>query len=197
MIHGNFMAIARNIYSIFQVRCLRKKLGGLGENSFIGHSCVFQGGGNKYIFIGDDTCLGAHNILGCWVNYHGKRHNATIIIGNHCRISDYVQISSCEKVIIGDNALIGRFVYISDNNHGDTSIEALRLPPSERELSIKGPVIIGKNVWIGDKATILSGVNVGEGSVIAANAVVTHDVPPYTVVGGIPARVIKTNIDNQ
>ena len=98
------------------------------------------------------------------------------------------------KIVIGDNTygvLTGRYVYISDNNHGRTDYESLCQQPSERELDIKGPVIIGDNVWIGDKVTILSNVTIGKGSVIACNAVVTKDVPPYSVVGGVPAKVIK------
>ena len=59
----------------------------------------------------------------------------------------------------------------------------------------KGPVIIEENVWIGDKVTILPGVTVGQGAVIAANSVVSKDVPAFSVVGGIPAKVIK-NISN-
>lgn len=55
----------------------------------------------------------------------------------------------------------------------------------------KGDVTIGDNVWIGDKATVLPGVTIGDGAVIAANTVVTHDVPAYSVVGGNPARIIK------
>lgn len=57
----------------------------------------------------------------------------------------------------------------------------------------KGPVIIEDNVWIGDKATILANVTIGKGAVVAANSVVTKDVPAYSVVAGIPAKVIKTN----
>jgi acetyltransferase-like isoleucine patch superfamily enzyme len=52
--------------------------------------------------------------------------------------------------------------------------------------------VIGKNVWIGSNATILPGVTIGDGSIVAAGAVVTKDVPPNTVVGGVPARIIKT-----
>lgn len=55
----------------------------------------------------------------------------------------------------------------------------------------KGPVIIGQNVWVGDKATILPGVTIGDGAVIGANSVVTKDVPPYSIVGGNPAKVLK------
>ena len=80
---------------------------------------------------------------------------------------------------------------ISDNNHGSTDFDTLHELPANRKLYTKGPVIIGNNVWIGDKATILGGVTIGDGAVIAANSVVTKDVPAYSVVGGNPAKIIK------
>ena len=61
----------------------------------------------------------------------------------------------------------------------------------EAETQAKGDIIVNDDVWIGDSALILSGVEIGQGAVIAAGAVVTEDVPPYAVVGGVPARVIK------
>ena len=87
--------------------------------------------------------------------------------------------------------LTGRYVYISDNNHGDTEFDTLKIRPLRRKLSCRGDVIIGNNVWIGDKVAILSGVTIGDGAIIASNAVVTKDVPPYSVVGGVPAKIIK------
>lgn len=75
-----------------------------------------------------------------------------------------------------------------DNDHGNTNKESLMIPPIERKLVSKGPIVIGNHVWIGDKVTILSGVTIGEGAVIAANAVVTKDVPAYSVVVGNPAK---------
>jgi acetyltransferase-like isoleucine patch superfamily enzyme len=63
--------------------------------------------------------------------------------------------------------------------------------PTERKVISKGAVIIGENVWIGDKVTILPGVEIGNGVVIGANSVVTKDIPSYCVVGGNPAKVIK------
>ena len=83
---------------------------------------------------------------------------------------------------------------ICDNNHGTTDFDTLHEAPIKRKLYTKGPVIIGNNVWIGDKATILGGVTIGDGAVIAANSVVTKDVPAYSVVGGNPARVIKRGV---
>lgn len=66
----------------------------------------------------------------------------------------------------------------------------MKMMPDDRPLVCKGEIHIGDNVWIGEKAAVLSGVTVGDGAVIGANSIVTHDVPPYSVVAGCPARII-------
>ena len=93
---------------------------------------------------------------------------------------------------IGKNLLTGRWVTITDNGHGSVDFETMQQTPINRRLFSKGDVAIGDNVWIGDKATILPGVTIGDGAVIAANSVVTKDVPAYSVAAGNPARVLKT-----
>ena len=93
--------------------------------------------------------------------------------------------------MIGDNFLSGKWVTIVDNGHGETNQELLE-SPSQRKLFSKGPVIIGKNVWLGDKVTVLPGVTIGDGVVVGANSVVTKDIPAYSVACGNPAKVIKT-----
>ena len=85
---------------------------------------------------------------------------------------------------IGDNALIGQQVVIATLNHD--------LAPDKRANMLPAPVKIGNNVWIGAHATILAGVTIGDNAVIAAGAVVTKDVPANVVVGGVPAKIIKT-----
>lgn len=82
-------------------------------------------------------------------------------------------------------------VTITDNSHGYITKNETHTPPLKRPLYSKGPVIIGKNVWVGDKATILPNVNIGDGAIIGANAVVTKDVPPYSVAVGNPAKIVK------
>lgn len=84
---------------------------------------------------------------------------------------------------IGDNVLVGQQVVIATLNHD--------LLPDKRANMFPSPVKIGNGVWIGAHATILAGVTVGDGAVIAAGAVVTKDVPANTVVGGVPAKIIK------
>ena len=64
--------------------------------------------------------------------------------------------------------------------------------PNKRHTMIPKPIILGKNVWVGASAVFLPGVTVGDGAIVAAGAVVNHDVPARTIVGGVPARVLKT-----
>ncbi|WP_455614053.1 acyltransferase [Bacteroides congonensis] len=112
-------------------------------------------------------------------------------IGNCVSLGEYSHITCAGEVEIGDDVLTGRFVLITDNGHGQSDMSELLIPPIARKVHSNGKVVIGRNVWIGDKATILSDVRIGEGAIIAANAVVTKDVPAYAVVAGCPARVIK------
>lgn len=121
----------------------------------------------------------------------GKSERPYLEIGDNCSFGAYNHITCANKMVIGEHCLTGKWVTITDNSHGETDYDSLLLPPAEREITTKGPVIIGTNVWIGDKATILPGVTIGDGAVIAASAVVTKDVPAYSVVGGNPARVLK------
>ena len=112
-------------------------------------------------------------------------------IGSACSINEYTHITCCGKIEIGDNVLTGRFCLISDNSHGDSSWEDMELPPLVRLIKNTGAISIGKNVWLGDRVVVLGGVKIGQGAVIGANSVVTHDIPAYAVAVGIPAKVIK------
>lgn len=123
---------------------------------------------------------------------HEEILHPCVVIGNNCDFGAYNHITAINQVVIGNGCLTGKWVTITDNSHGTTDMPTLRLQPSLRKLYSKGPVIIGDNVWIGDKATVLPNVKIGDGSVIAANAVVTKNVPPYSVVAGNPAIIVKS-----
>ena len=147
--------------------------------------------GSKCISIAQKTSFGDFFYLTTWPEY--TKEAPSLEIGANCNFGAYNHITCTNKVIIGNNILTGKWVTISDNNHGSTSSESLSIPPIQRPIISKGPVIIGNNVWIGDKATILSGVHIGDGVVIAANAVVTKNIPSFSVVAGNPAKIIKIN----
>ncbi len=170
--------------------CYKSKFKKIGKNSDCGSSPKIQG--CEYIEIGDDFNGGNNLCLECWDSYRNneKYYNPELIIGNNVIFTSDTQISCIDKVVIGDNCLFGRYVYISDNTHGKGDYSDLDIPPLERELSSKGQVIIGKNVWIGRCSTILSGVIIGDNAIIGANSVVNKDVTANAVVAGIPAKII-------
>ncbi len=171
---------------------IRNFIGHVGEYSKVSKPCFLLGCGQKRISIGDYACIQSHCVLGCWEQYGEQRFTPALIIGNHCSIGEYNHITACNKITIGDGLLTGRFVYIGDNAHGGLSSEEAMMPPAQRHLTSKGEVVIGNNVWIGDKATILAGVHIGDNVIVAANAVVTKDIPNNCIVAGVPARIIKS-----
>lgn len=115
--------------------------------------------------------------IDCAIN---TRFGQNVFINAGCRFQDQAGIS------IGDNCLIGHNVVLATLNHD--------LNPQKRGGLHLAPIKIGQDVWIGSNATVTQGGTIGKGAVIAAGAVVTKDVPANTVVGGVPAHVIK-NID--
>lgn len=147
--------------------------------------------GMKYISVGKNMKIWPGVILTAWNFYGEEIFSPEIKIGKNCNINEFCHITACNKIVIGDNVLTGRYVYISDNSHGKIEKGEFDIPPLNRALYSKGPVIIGNNVWIGEHVCIFAGVTIGDNAVIAANAVVTKDVPPKTIVGGVPARIIR------
>lgn len=100
-----------------------------------------------------------------------------LIIGNYCSLAERVQFVFGEHPTNAVSTFPLRTMLVPGNGNTDAFS--------------KGPVVVGSDVWIGTNAIVLSGINIGHGAIIAAGAVVTRDVPPYAVVGGVPARVLK------
>jgi acetyltransferase-like isoleucine patch superfamily enzyme len=164
-----------------------------GQNSTVGFPVNFIKG-SQYISIGSNVSIGHSVTLTAWDTYLNQTFTPHIVIGNGCSIGNNAHITAVNNILIGDNVLTGKYILITDNSHGESNIELLDIPPAKRPLASKGQVIIEDNVWIGEKASILPNVTIGRGAIIAANSVVTKDVPPYCVVAGNPARIIK-NMD--
>lgn len=173
--------------NIIRSAWIRREFKHIGDKVMFGKIGLLKGA--ECISIGDRCKFEDYVFLTAWT-LNGK---PTINIGEHCFFGAFSHITSTNKIVIGDNCLTGKNVTITDNSHGETDLTSLETPPLKRVLVSKGPVVIGNNVWIGDKATILPNVTIGDGCVIAANSVVTKDIPPYSVAAGVPAKVIKQN----
>ena len=125
--------------------------------------------------------------------------NGSIEIGDHFYLGRNSFIGSEQSIKIGRCVIVSNDVCIYDNNNHPTS------PKARENMSLNGfsndnwawhhaasaPVVIEDNVWIGQYSTILKGVTIGKGSIVATRAVVTKDVPPYSIVAGNPAKVVK------
>ncbi len=145
--------------------------------------------------------------------------NPNIEVGDYTYYSDENACEDFEKHVthhydfIGDKLIIGKFCAIASGvefimngaNHRMQSVTTYpfnimangweKAAPKEGELPYKGDTLVGNDVWIGQNVSILPGVKIGDGSIIAANSTVSKDVEPYTIVGGNPARLIKKRFD--
>lgn len=125
----------------------------------------------------------------CLDEYHGQHFSPKLLIGEGVSFNYYCHVGCINKIVIGNHVMVGSYVLITDHSHGE--LERTSVPVAKRKLLSKGPVIIEDNVWIGEHACIMPGVTIGEGSIIGANAVVTHNVPAYSLAVGAPAKVVK------
>lgn len=184
-------AIIRKLRMTLRKKKITKCIKSIGENCSFGTNCRVTGGDN--ITIGD--CFSAEDncILQTWKSYRGKATGYTprLQIGNNVSIMSNCQISCVNQIEIGDGCLLGNNVFITDNFHGSSNLKELSVPPLERVLYSKGPVIIGRNVWVGRNVCIMPGVRIGDNCIVGANSVVTHSFPNNVIVAGVPAKQIK------
>jgi len=159
------------------------------QSSSIYYPFVLKGG--KCITIGCNVVLGARGVLTAWESYVGQKFIPEITIGDNTSIGEDYHITAINKIIIGNNVLMGKKITITDNSHGKIELEMLELSPKDRPLFSKGFVIIEDNVWLGDKVTVLAGVTIGKNTIIGANSVVTSNIPSNCVAAGVPAKIIK------
>ena len=153
---------------------------------------------NKCIIIGKGLIFGKYFRCEPITHYLGVIYTPKIIFGNNVHIEDFVHIGCTNKIEIGENTVIASKVYITDHNHGYYDDEHFslhedpkKIVPLLRKLTNDAEVIIGKNVWIGENVTILPNTYIGDGAIISANSVVKGSIEDYTIVSGMPLKVIK------
>jgi acetyltransferase-like isoleucine patch superfamily enzyme len=159
-----------------------------GEGSMIGFppTVIF---GEERIEIGAGTAIGPlASISAGMPSQAGMRGDPIITIGDRCTLGKGIGIVGHERIEIGDDIWTGHYVYITDQNHGYENVDL----PIGTQMWKNEPVSIGAGSWLGHGAIVLPGSHIGRNVVIAAGAVVAGiDVPDYSVVAGVPARVVR------
>jgi acetyltransferase-like isoleucine patch superfamily enzyme len=150
-----------------------------------------------FVFLGRKVELHARPgygriVLGRWVHVGDRcavrAHEGTIRIGDKVVFGTDITVNGYLDIEVGAATLIADWVYVCDFDHVTTDLAV----PIKDQGIVKSPVRIGPDCWLGTKVTVTRGVRIGRGSVLAANAVATRDVPEYAIVGGVPARFIRS-----
>lgn len=150
--------------------------------------------GEQRIEIGEGTTIGPLSTLsaGMPVQMHDEG-DPIITIGDRCILGKGIGIVAHERVVIGNDVWTGHFVYVTDQNHGYDDVTM----PIGTQLWKNEPVEIGSDSWLGHGAVILPGARIGRHVVVAAGAVVSGDVPDFSVVAGVPARVVRRFVEGE
>lgn len=171
------------LYSLIQ-----SKLGfsSFGENSII--KFPYKLWGKKSIEIGKNVFIAENSFLSAVEKWEGQVFKPRLKIGDNTTIGSNFFATCITEIVIENNVLISDRVFISDHIH---NYEAIKKPILKQNLEFKGKVFVKEGSFIGINAVIMPGVTIGKNSVIGASAVVTKNVPDYSVATGNPARLIK------
>ncbi len=167
------------------VRLFHKSKITMGNMVKIGEFTHLSALGKKGIIIGDNVGVGAfcRLIVSTSFNSIGE----FIKIGDNVGIGEYAYLGGAGGLEIGNDCIVGQYFSCHPENHQFSDLKT----PIRYQGTIRKGIKIGGNCWVGSKVTILDGVTIGEGCVIAAGAVVTQSMPAYSVIAGVPAKVIK------
>jgi acetyltransferase-like isoleucine patch superfamily enzyme len=155
----------------------------IGSYARIANYCRITAWNGGVLKIGNNFSLGEYSIIENGFNIAAEK--GVIELGNNIGIGAFSFISCPSRLRVGNDCIIGQYFSIHAQNHNFSGQQLIRLQGTS-EIGVE----IGNNCWIGAKVTILDGVTIGSGCVIAAGAVVTRSFPDKSVIGGVPARLL-------
>jgi acetyltransferase-like isoleucine patch superfamily enzyme len=189
MFARGFLKTRRKIFVGPNTRIYNSKNISFGKSVTIEKNCILDGFASDKILLGDCVKIGAYSSLSS--TSHLSKYGKGLKIGNYSAIGQFAEFGAAGGIEIGNDVIMGSYISFHSENHiySDNS-KLIR----EQGVTSKG-IKIGNNVWVGAKVTFLDGCIVGNNSIVAAGAVVNGIYPDNSIIGGVPAKVLKSTLE--
>ncbi len=186
MLVRGYLKLGKKVYIGRGCRITNKSNIDFGKNVTIAHNTKIDGFASRRLSIGDGSSIGAYSLVSC--TSHPSKYGIGLLIGRNSAMGRFTEFGAAGGIEIGDDVIMGSYISFHSENHNFTDATKLIREQGVTSQGIK----IGNNVWVGAKATFLDGCVVGDNCVVAAGAVVNSVFPSNCVIGGVPAKIIKT-----
>ena len=185
MLLRGLLFLRKKVFLGADVKILNKSNFDFGNNVTIEAHSIIDGYSSRKIVLGNNAKIGMYSKL--LSTSHLATYGKGLVMGNNSAVGDFCHFGAPGGITIGNDVIMGSFVSFHSENHNfQGSSKLIR----EQGVNSKG-IILGNNIWVGAKVTFLDGCEVGDNSVVAAGAVVNGIFPANSVIGGVPAKVIK------
>lgn len=186
MLIRGFFKTGKRVFVGSNVVLYNKRNIHFGKNVTIDKNCVIDGFSSETIIIGDCVKIGAYSLLSS--TNHMSKYGKGLKIGNHSAVGQFTEFGAAGGIEIGTDVIMGSYISFHSENHIFNDTTKLIREQGVSSIGIK----LGNNIWVGAKVTFLDGSEVGDNCVVAAGAVVKGVFPDNSVIGGVPAKIIKT-----
>lgn len=186
MLIRGFLKTGKKVFIGHNTKILNSSNIVFGKSVTIEKQCVIDGYSSEKIILGDCVKIGAYsNLLS---TSHFSKYGKGLKMGNNSAVGDFTHFGAPGGIEIGNDVIMGSYVSFHSENHNFSDTTKLI---REQGVTSKG-IKLGNNIWVGAKVTFLDGCEVGSNSVVAAGAVVNGIYPDNVIIGGVPAKIIKT-----
>jgi len=186
MLVRGYIKMGKKVYIGPYCTITNKKNVFMGNNATLEHHTIIDGYAYQKVSIGHGSRIGAYSLVSC--TSHFSKYGKGLVMGNNSAVGQFTEFGAAGGIEIGDDVIMGSYVSFHSENHNFTDTTKLI---REQGVTSKG-IKIGNNVWVGAKVSFLDGSEVGNHCVVAAGAVVNGIFPDYSVIGGVPAKILKT-----
>ncbi len=186
MLIRGFFKTGKKIYIGKNVSLLNKKNIFFGKNVTIESYTQIDGYASEKLVLEDNTKIGSFSKV--LSTSHFSKFGKGLKMGNNSAIGDYAHIGATGGVEIGNDVIMGSYISFHSENHNFSDTSKLIREQGVSSVGIK----LGNNIWVGAKVTFLDGVVIGDNCVVAAGALVKGEFPANCVIGGVPAKILKT-----